>query len=502
MVLWLRVAIIPLMPVLTIRNPASGEIIGDVPEASPGDVSSAITHARQAQREWSVVSVHDRCRLIGRFRKALVANAEDLATGLVQENGKPRQEALVHEIMTLVDLIWYFSRRAPHVLRPRTISLHLAKHRRSYLHYRPKGVVGVIGPWNFPLSIPIGEAVMALMAGNAVVVKPSEISPLIALKAKEIWDKAGLPSALLQVVTGGPTVGKALIEGGVNHINFTGSVASGRKVAVACAERLITCSLELGGKAPAVVCSDADLERTARALVWGAFANCGQVCASVERVYAVRSIYPPLVDRVLALTKGLRQGNPSKEEVDIGTMTFPRQIETLQNLLKDALDQGARVVTGGIRPTDGGMFFPPTVVTDVSHEMRLMREESFGPVLPIMAVDTEQEGLRLANDSDLGLTAYVFSRNVARARKIAEELDVGTVMINDVLSSHGFPETPWGGVKLSGIGRVHSDMGLLELVDVHHVNYPRFPMPRELWWYPYRESLYRLGMTVIKRFFG
>ncbi len=489
-------------PVITVRNPATGEVIGEAPITPPDEVRHAVERASAAQAQWGALPVRERCRRLQTFRKALAERADDLAMHLVRENGKPRQEALLHEVINLIDLLWYYGRHAPDVLRPRTISLHLLKHRRSYVHYRPKGVVGIISPWNFPLLLPFADAAMALMAGNAVVIKPSEITPLIAIKGKEIWDYCGMPPDLLQLVLGGPETGRALIEGGVNHVVFTGSVAVGRKVAVACAERLITYSLELGGKNAAIVCADADLERTARALIWGGFANSGQVCASVERVYAVKPIYEPLVKRLVELTRELRQGDPGAGEVDVGSMTFPRQLDVVENLLSDAVAGGAKVEFGGTRPVGPGLFFAPTVVSGVKQDMRLMREESFGPVLPIMAVETEADALRLANDSHLGLGGYVFSKDISKALRLAEHIEAGSIMVNDVITHAGVAETPWGGVKDSGVGRVRSDAGLLEMVNIHHVNYPRLPLPREIWWYPYRESLYRLGISAIRRFFG
>lgn len=487
---------------ITVRNPATGEVIGEVPIMLAEDVRRVVDRAREAQIAWGALAVVERCRRLKAFRKALVASAEALADLIVRENGKPRPEALVTEILSAVDLMHYFGRKAPEILRPKSIHLHLARHRRSYLHFRPKGVVGIISPWNFPFSIPIGEAAMAFMAGNAVVLKPSEITPLIALEAKAIWDRCGMSPDLFQVVTGGPDVGKALIDSGIDHLSFTGSVASGRKVAAACGERLIPVTLELGGKAPAIICADADIERAARALVWGGFANSGQACASVERVYAVRAIHDPLVKRVIELTRELRQGDPGKSEVDVGSMTFSPQLEVAKRQIEDAVGKGAIVATGGAAAEGLGIFFPPTVLTGCTPEMAVMREETFGPLLPIMAVDSEQEALRLANQSHLGLNAYVFTRDGGKALRLAEQIEAGTVMVNDVMATHGFPETPWGGLKASGLGRVHSEIGLMDLVQIRHVNYPRIPIPREVWWFPYRESYFRMGIALLKRLFG
>ncbi|MBU6429383.1 MAG: aldehyde dehydrogenase family protein [Cyanobacteria bacterium REEB65] len=489
----------PVEPTLTIRNPATGEVLGQVPVAGPQEVAIAIGRARSAQQEWRCLSVAERGRRLIPFRKALARHAGRLAEQISHETGKPCHEALLMEVLPLIDLISFYSKRAAWILRPRVVRLHLFKHRRSSLHFVPKGVVGILSPWNFPLTIPTGEAVLALLAGNAVVLKPSELTPLIAVAVKRLWDGSGLPADLLQVVTGTAQTGQALVAGGIDHLSFTGSVATGRKVAAACGEQLVTCTLELGGKAPAIVCADADLERTAQALVWGGFANLGQVCASVERVYVARPAYESLLEKIVARVEALRQGDPTKE-VDLGSMTLDRQLDVVRRQLEDALAKGATVVSGD--PSLDGPFVRPVVLAGVTHGMAVMQEETFGPLLPVMAVDSEDEALELANSSSLGLNAYVFSRNVRRARRLAERIEAGTVMINDVLATYGSPETPWGGVKQSGIGRVHSEFGLLELVAVHHVNYPLFPVPRELWWFPYRKRLSNLTEAMIQRIFG
>jgi succinate-semialdehyde dehydrogenase/glutarate-semialdehyde dehydrogenase len=281
---------------------------------------------------------------------------------------------------------------------------------------------------------------------------------------------------------------------------FTGSTAVGRKVMAAAAPNLTPVTLELGGKAPAVVCEDADLSRTAQALVWGAFANSGQICASVERVYAHEAIHDELVDRVVTLTRSLRQGDASVGEVDVGAMAWDRQVDIVEKLVDSAVKAGAVVEVGGKRGSGPGLFFEPTVLTSVRQDMDVVKKEIFGPVMPIVKVNSEDEAIRLANDSHLGLNAYVFSQDAARARSLAERIEAGTVMINDVLNTYGCPETPWGGVKASGIGRTHSAIGLKELCQLRHVNYDRVHLPRELWWYPYKEQTYKLllkGMRLV-----
>jgi len=490
-------------PVIISRNPATGEALGEVPVMDLTAVDEAVARARSAQRYWADVDIERRCEMVLTFRDALVEDTDAFCEAISLENGKPRVEALVHDVLSVADLCTFFAKRGPEFLAPRRISLHLLKHRASYIHYVPRGVVGVIGPWNFPFALPFGPTIMSLIAGNAVVIKPSEWSPLIALRAKALFDRVGLPPDLVQIVTGYGETGAALIEARVDHMVFIGSVRTGRRVAAACGERLIPCTLELGGKAPAIVCADADLERTARALVWGAFANAGQVCASVERVFAASPIHDALVARVTELANALRQGDPQRFDTDVGATCFPRQLEVAEALIEDAVAKGAKVVTGGKRGEGPGQFFPPTVLADVQTDMRILHEESFSPLMPIMRVRDEEEAIALANETRYGLLAYVFTRDRAKGRRIAERVEAGTVMVNDVLSTYGAPETPWSGVKDSGIGRIHSDDGLRDLCQARHVNYDLIgPLKRELWWYPYDERIYTWGKKALRFLFG
>jgi succinate-semialdehyde dehydrogenase/glutarate-semialdehyde dehydrogenase len=354
----------------------------------------------------------------------------------------------------------------------------------------------------------MGEVMMGLIAGNGVVLKPSEITPFIALKAKELYDAAELPPELFQVVTGRGAAGAALIDAGIDYCVFTGSVATGKKVAAACGERLIPCTLELGGKAPAVVCADADLDRAAQAIVWGGFANSGQVCASVERVYAVDAIHDALLERIVRHARALRQGDPataataSGGEVDVGAMAWDRQVATVETLVNAAVAAGAKVECGGARGPGPGQFFQPTVLSGVRQDMEVMRKEIFGPVIPVMRVANEDEAVRLANDSHLGLLAYVFTRDRERGKQLAERIEAGTVMVNDVLATYACPETPWGGVKQSGIGRTHSIIGLRDLCQTRHVNHDRLALAREVWWYPYKDATYRAVLRGAQLLFG
>jgi succinate-semialdehyde dehydrogenase/glutarate-semialdehyde dehydrogenase len=474
------------------RNPATDEVLGEVPITGDEEVRAAVARARAAQAAWGALPARERARRMLAFRDEILTRAEEVIDIVVREGGKTRLEALGMEVVVVVDLADFFGKRAERILEPRPIPLHLFKHRKSYLHYVPRGVVGIIAPWNFPFSIPVGESIMALLAGNGVVLKPSEVTPLVALKAKELWDASGLPKDLFQVVPGRGATGAALIGAGVDQVLFTGSVATGKKVAAACGERLIPCTVELGGKAPAIVCADADLERTANALVWGAFANSGQVCASVERVYAHEAVHDELVQKVVDRTKLLRQGDPSGSQVvDVGAMTWDQQLAIVEQRVEQAVSAGARVMTGGKRKDGPGMFFEPTVLVDVKQDMDVVRKEIFGPVMPILRVKSEDEALRLANDSHLGLLGYVFTKDKAKGRRIAEKLQVGTTMINDVLATYGAPETPWHGLKQSGVGVAHSEDGLRALCEMRHVNIDRIAPRRDIWWYPYSDKTYK-----------
>jgi len=483
-------------------NPATGELLGEVPDQSAEEIHTAVARARAAQVDWGKLPIEARCRRVLRYAEVLMERVDEVIDLLSREGGKTRQEALGMEVIVVADLVRYFAKHAPKMLEPEPIPLHLMKHRASYLHFVPRGVIGIIAPWNFPFSIPIGETMMSLIAGNGVVLKPSEVTPLIAHKARELYLAADLPPDLFQVITGRGAAGAALIDGGINYCVFTGSVATGKKVAAACGERLIPCTLELGGKAPAVVCADADLDRAAQAITWGGFANSGQVCASVERVYAVDKIHDELVARIVGHARELRQGNAASDDVDVGAMAWDQQVALVEKLVNSAVANGAKVEVGGKRGPGPGQFFQPTVLTNCTQDMDVMRKEIFGPVLPIMRVSDEDEAVRLANDSHLGLLAYVFTKDREHGKRVAERIEAGTVMVNDVLATYACPETPWGGVKQSGIGRTHSSHGLRDLCDTRHVNHDRISLPREVWWYPYKPGTFKALLRGAKLLFG
>ena len=488
---------------IQVFSPATGEEIGSVPISSPEDVAAAVLRARAAQVEWRERTLKDRCAVIRRVKDVMIERTDEICELLSKEQGKPKFEGLVHEVVNCIDYAHYFTREAPRILAPEPIPLHLMVQRSSYLHWVPRGVIGIIGPWNFPFNLNNGPTIAALIAGNGVIVKPSEYTPLIQDLSRDIFIEGGVPEDLFQVVHGYGATGEAVIDN-VDMIEFTGSVATGKKVAARCGERMIPSVLELGGKAPLLVMEDANIERTANAIRWGGYANCGQVCASVERVIVHKSILPSLLERLVPKVKELVPGNTSQDDdIQIGPLNNERQRQIVHSQVQDAVEKGAKIVVGG-NPIDGpGYFFEPTILVDVTPEMNIVNAETFGPVVSITALDDEEAMINEANRSHLGLLAYVFCKDSSRGRAIAERIEAGTVMVNDVLSTHGMPETPWGGVKQSGLGHTHGDASLRGMCEQRHVNYDRLPWTKnELYWYPYGPKLYRLLIRGVRFLFS
>jgi len=484
-------------------DPANGDEIGRAPLMTAAQVAAAVKRAREAQPAWSRLSFRARARVILRAREIVLAQIEEIASLVSRETGKPPAEAISMEIVPTLDLMHHFARNTERLLKREKIDIgqYDLMGRSSYIVYKPLGVLGIISPWNFPWATPLDEVVMALMAGNAVVVKPSELTPLTALKIADVFKQAELPEGLLEIVTGDGSTGAALVEAGVNKVMFTGSVATGKRVAEAAAKHLIPVVLELGGKDPMIVLEDAKLENAARAAIWGGFANAGQACASIERCYVHESIAREFTDLVVKETRALKQGQPSNGAVDLGAMTNERQLQIVESHVQDAVEHGAKVETGGHRlENTEGWFHEPTVVTGVDHTMELMRDETFGPVLPIMTFKTDDEAVRLANDSIYGLTASVFTSDIARGRRLAEQIDAGTVMVNEVVYTHAIAQTPWGGVKQSGYGRTHGRLGLLELVSAQHIHVNRVPWLPDVWWFRYTAGAGKLFRDFARRF--
>ncbi len=453
--------------------------------AQTADVEAAVQRGRKAQASWQQTSFAERACVLYRLRDLLLDEGDKLADILTAETGRPRAEVYGIELFYLCNAIGSWAKKSAGYLRPEKIRPHfpLMKFKRVISTYAPRGVIGVISPWNFPLVMSLGEALPALMAGNAVVIKPSELTPLSALFGGEIAAKAGFPENLLQIVIGRGATGEALVDH-ADMIAFTGSVETGRRVMRRAAERLIPVSLELGGKDPMIVLKDADLDRAAGACVWGALMNCGQTCISIERVYVEASVHQQFTDKVLERVRAIRQG-ASENEVDIGCMTSEEQLKTVATQVEEAVAKGAKVRTGGRRnPGLLGYYYEPTVLTDVTQSMSIMANETFGPVIPIVKVKDAEDALHWANDSRYALSASIFSRDKAAAWQLAQRLQSGSVCINDSLVNFIIPDAPMGGSKESGFGHRHGAEGIRKFCQQKTIVVDRFGLKEEFPWYP------------------
>ncbi|MBA3769201.1 MAG: aldehyde dehydrogenase family protein, partial [Blastocatellia bacterium] len=401
-----------------------------------------------------------------------------------RESGKPFGEAISMEIAPVLDLMQHFARGAKKLLARRKINigLYALMGRSSRIVYHPLGVVAIIPAWNYPFSIPLGEAVMGLMAGNSVVIKPSELTPLTGMKIGEIFERAGAPPDLVHIVTGDGSTGDALVKAKPDKIMFTGSVATGKKIAAEAAKTLTSVVLELGGKDAMIVLEDANLDMAAAGAVWGAFCNAGQSCSSVERLYVHEKVAKELTAKIVERTKQLKQGDGRREDVSIGAMSSERQVKIVEDHVQNFRESRAKIEIGGER---NDLFYSPTVISGATNDMRAMRDETFGPTLPIATFSTDEEAIRLANDSEFGLTASVWTRNKSRGERIARQIEAGSVCVNEVLYTHGIGQTPWGGFKNSGRGRTHGALGLMELVQPQHIHVNRISLFPNAWWFPY-----------------
>jgi succinate-semialdehyde dehydrogenase/glutarate-semialdehyde dehydrogenase len=495
----------PSLSTLESFNPASGELVGTVPTITPAEVQGVVDEVARIQPAWAELTLKDRARYMRRAADALLDDIDEIAELLVREQGKPRVEAYTMELLPTVDALHWCARAGQRILADEKVRMTQAftLSKSGHFSYEPIGVVGVIAPWNYPWSIPFGEVAIALMAGNGVVLKPASLTPLLGERIRAVYEKAGLPEGLVRVVHGGGRIGDALARSSAGKIFFTGSVEVGRKVGEVCAGELKGSVLELGGKDPMIVCADADLDNAISGAIWGGFANAGQTCSGIERVYVLREVADRFVEGVVRGTERMRIGDPLEWETEIGPMTSEGQYEIVRELIEDAVASGATKLCGGPTEVAGmpGRFIAPTVLTGVTHEMRIMREEIFGPVLPIVVVSSEQEAIELANDSEFGLGASVWTKDRQHGERIARRIESGMVWINDHSFSHGACQCAWGGVKHSGVGRSHSKFGFYECVNIK-MNAWEPGLTRDFWWQPYDRTLGEAVRASAKVLYG
>lgn len=489
---------------IPVENPATGQVIATVPDISADDVRALAEKARRVQPGWEALGFDGRAKILLRAQRWLMDNRERVIDTIVSETGKSYEDAQLAEISYGASALGFWAKNAEKYLgdeKVRTGNM-LLKGKKLISRYRPLGLVGVIGPWNYPLTNSFGDCIPALAAGNSVILKPSEVTPLTGLLMAEMLDECGLPAGVFQVATGRGATGAALI-GEVDMIMFTGSTATGRKIAVEAAERLIPCSLELGGKDPMIVLRDADIERAANVATYYAMLNSGQTCISVERVYVEEPVYDEFVAKVADKVRALRQGrSQGPGSVEVGAITFPPQVDLIEKHVNDAIAKGAKVLVGGHRREGEGYFFEPTVLVDVDHTMEAMTEETFGPTLPIMKVRDAEEALRLANDNIYGLAASVFSKDLERGEQVAKRVEAGAVCVNDALMNYAALEVPMGGTKQSGAGRRHGANGIRKYCQQQTILVSRNFPKRDLHMYPYSAKMTKRLSKLFKVLYG
>jgi acyl-CoA reductase-like NAD-dependent aldehyde dehydrogenase len=477
-------------------NPATLEPVGNVCLASSLECREAIKSAKKAYPAWKDLSLRKKSEIFFTARRILLERSEEAARLITEEKGSPLVESFSAEIFSSLGALDYYARNLKQLLfrRPAKHTVSLFFHKKSSFHFAPLGPTLVISPWNFPFLIAVYDVMSALSSGNPVVLRPSTSTPLTGLLIGEIFEKAGLPPGALNVVNCSiPQAEEMITHPDIRTVMFTGSVSTGKRIMELASRNLTNLSLELGGKDPMIVCEDADLEKASRGAVWGAFMNCGQSCGAVERVYVDKKIADEFIRRVVGLTETVKVGNPLFPGIDMGPMATLSQLETVEEHIRDARERGARIHCGGKKKKDlPGYFIDPTVLTGVDHSMKIMKEETFGPTLPIMTFSGLEEAVSLANDSHLGLTASVWTRSRKTATWLAERIEAGTITVNDHMFSFIEPAAIWGGIKQTGMGRSHGPYGLLELVNIKFVSLDFLKKKTQLWWFPYDDNLLAL----------
>jgi acyl-CoA reductase-like NAD-dependent aldehyde dehydrogenase len=489
---------------IVVENPATGETIATLPAATDADVPEMVARARAAQKPWRELGFEGRSKILRRAQKWVLDNADAFLDTLVAETGKTREDAVLAELGYAASAFGFWAKNATKYLADEKIkpSTPFLLGRKVFVRYEPIGVVGVIGPWNYPFTNGVGDAIPALAAGNAVIHKPSSVTPMTALFMENGLRECGLPADLFQVLVGRGPIGMALIDE-VDMVMFTGSTETGKRVMERAARTLTPVSLELGGKDPMIVLADADLERAANAAVFWSMQNGGQTCISVERVYVEEPIYDQFVRMVGERAGALRQGVPGGfGSVDVGSFINPPQIEIVEQHVQDAVAKGARLVAGGHRGSGPGTFFEPTVLADVDHTMECMTEETFGPTLPVMKVRDVDQAVELANDTPYGLQASVYTKDIAKGEAVARRLQAGAVVVNDANANYVALEAPMGGWKQSGMGVRHGTEGIRKYCRRQTIVLTRFAMKKDLYFFPYAKGKSEFLLRLLKLLYG
>jgi len=495
---------------LEVYSPITLEKVGDVTAIDPDDIENVISECRSAQQRWKEVPKDKKLALLKELRSRVISKTEEIAKTIHLETGKPRMDAQSTEVMPSAAMVSYcehwLKRWHPvsKIDQGPVRSMMRMLGRRSYLEYRPLGVIGIISPFNFPFSIPFTQAVTAVTAGNGVVVKPSDLAPMSAHMMEELFREAGFPEGLVKAVSGSEDIGPAVSRSSVDKIILTGGGGTGRCVIRQACDTLTPTIMELGGKDAMIVLADADIERAASCAVWGSFVNSGQVCAGIKRIYVQDSVYDRFTELYVQRTGTIRQGDGWNDpEVSVGPLISQRALDDMTSVVRRAAEEGGRILTGGKRNEAlKGYFFEPTIIEGLDNSSGIVKEEIFGPVVTMFRFSTEEEAIAMANDSRFALCGSVWTKDLEKGKRVASKINAGTVNVNNSTYTYGLPATPWGGSGESGYGTTHGNIGFLEMMHPHHVHVDAQRYGSELWWMPYSEEKAEVLEALTRRSFG